>query len=177
MFWFKYTDLLLIYSSKIWQIPWHSALNSEFSFYDWIPRFHLRFPHRWIHRPPDFLSLELKGIPLSRIALQLLVTKKSDQKKKKKKGQFFYFCRYMLFTTEYSFISTIFPNTVETLKFHKLANVRVSVSWSAILFPVNRRWLTMQRRMCCPTLHTFNVSNARLSCQKRTYIYHKNRAN
>lgn len=31
--------------------------------------------------------------------------------------------------------------------------------------------------MCCSTLHAFNVSNARLSCQKHTYIYHKDRAN
>ncbi len=121
MFWFKYTDLLLIYSSKIWQISWHSALNSKFRFYDWIPRFHPRFPHRWIHRLPDFLSLELKGIPLSRIALQLLVTKKSDQLKKKKKNwTIFYFCRYMLFTTEYSFISKFFLTLLRHSNFTSL---------------------------------------------------------
>ncbi len=37
MFCFKYNDLLLIYPSKIWQIPWHSMLYSKFCFYDWIP--------------------------------------------------------------------------------------------------------------------------------------------
>ncbi len=42
---FKYTDLLLIYSSKIWQILWNSALYSKFHFYDWIPRFCPHFPH------------------------------------------------------------------------------------------------------------------------------------
>ncbi len=43
-------DLLLINSSKLWQIPWHSALNCQFRFYDWIPRFRPRFLHRGNHR-------------------------------------------------------------------------------------------------------------------------------
>ncbi len=30
--WFKCNDLLLINSSKLWQIPWHSALNCKFRF-------------------------------------------------------------------------------------------------------------------------------------------------
>ncbi len=49
MFWFKCTDLLLIYSSKMWHIPWHSALQ-EFHFYDWILRTSPCFPHRGNHR-------------------------------------------------------------------------------------------------------------------------------
>ncbi len=31
-FWFRCTDLLLMYPSKIWQMPWHSALYSKFRF-------------------------------------------------------------------------------------------------------------------------------------------------
>ncbi len=48
--WFKCNDLLLINSSKLWQIPWHSALNCKFRFYDWIPRFRPCFLHRGNHR-------------------------------------------------------------------------------------------------------------------------------
>ncbi len=48
--WFKCNNLLLINSSKLWQIPWHSALNCKFHFYDWIPRFRPRFLHRGNHR-------------------------------------------------------------------------------------------------------------------------------
>ncbi len=48
--WFKCNDLLLTNSSKLWQIPWHSALNCKFRFYDWIPRFRPRFLHRGNHR-------------------------------------------------------------------------------------------------------------------------------
>ncbi len=48
--WFKCNDLLLINSSKLWQIPWHSALNCKFRFYVWIPRFSPRFLHRGNHR-------------------------------------------------------------------------------------------------------------------------------
>ncbi len=50
MIWFKCNDLLLINSSKLWQIPWHSVLNCKFRFYDWIPRFRPRFLHRGNHR-------------------------------------------------------------------------------------------------------------------------------
>ncbi len=46
---FKCNDLLLI-NLELWQIPWHSALNCKFRFYDWIPRFRLRFLHRGNHR-------------------------------------------------------------------------------------------------------------------------------
>ncbi len=48
--WFKCNDLLLINSSKLWQIPWHSVLNCKFRFYNWIPRFRPRFMHRGNHR-------------------------------------------------------------------------------------------------------------------------------
>ncbi len=47
---FKYNYLLLINSSKLWQIPWHSVLNCKFRFYDWISRFHPRFLHRRNHK-------------------------------------------------------------------------------------------------------------------------------
>ncbi len=43
-------DLLLINSSKLRQIPWHSVLNCKYVFYNWIPRFHPRFLHRGNHR-------------------------------------------------------------------------------------------------------------------------------
>ncbi len=48
--WFKCPDLLLINSSKLWHIPWHSTLNCKFRFYDWIPRFRPRFLHCGNHR-------------------------------------------------------------------------------------------------------------------------------
>ncbi len=48
--WFKCNYLLLINSSKLWQIPWHSVLNYKFCFYNWIPRFRPRFLHRGNHR-------------------------------------------------------------------------------------------------------------------------------
>ncbi len=42
MIWLKRNDLHLINSSKLWQIPWHSASNCKFRFYVWIPRFQHR---------------------------------------------------------------------------------------------------------------------------------------
>ncbi len=48
--WFKYNDLFLINSSKLWHLLWHSVLKCKFCFYDWILQFHLRFLHCGNHR-------------------------------------------------------------------------------------------------------------------------------
>ncbi len=48
--WFKCTYLLLIYSSKICQILWHSVLYSKYNFYDWTPQFRPHFLHHGNHK-------------------------------------------------------------------------------------------------------------------------------
>ncbi len=54
--WFKCNDLLLINSSKLWHISWHSTLNCKFRCYDWILRFRPRFLHRGNHRALHYFS-------------------------------------------------------------------------------------------------------------------------
>ncbi len=51
--------MFLIYSFKVWQIPWHSALYGKFYFYDWIPWFHLLFLHHGNHRALPITHFEV----------------------------------------------------------------------------------------------------------------------